>query len=126
MIRRTVVMMLSGISVLTLSRVIEIGLISAVKPSMKSVLNMLEPTMLPIAMSALPFKAPVRLTTSSGVDVPMPTIVKPITNSLNPAFLAIVDEPSTSQSAPSTTSASPASRIRISVTIIFYINVTQI
>ncbi len=53
-----------------------------------------------MAMSALPLSAPVILTTNSGKDVPMPTIVRPITNSLRPAFLAIVEEPSTSQSAP--------------------------
>ena len=39
--------------------------------------------------------ADMKLTTISGVDVPMPTIVSPIMNSLRPNFLAILEEPST-------------------------------
>ena len=63
---------------------------------------MLEPTTFPMEMSARPLKAPVRLTTSSGHEVPNPTMVSPITNSLIPALRAMPEAPSTSQSAPNT------------------------
>ena len=56
---------------------------------------MLEPTRLPMAISALPWNEERKLTTISGVDVPIPTIVRPIMNSLKPNFLAMLDEPST-------------------------------
>ena len=53
---------------------------------------MLEPMTFPAEMSELPAMAPVRLTTSSGHEVPKPTMVSPMTNSLIPAFLAMLDE----------------------------------
>jgi hypothetical protein len=37
-----------------------------------------------------------KLTTISGDEVPMPTIVSPMMNSLRPNFFAMLDEPSTS------------------------------
>ena len=99
----------SGMSLLRFSSVIDTGISSAVMPRMKRTLNMLEPITLPMDISALPCMAPVRLTTSSGQDVPKPTIVRPMTNSLTPAFLAIAEAPSTSQSAPRTMSPRPTS-----------------
>ena len=99
----------TGMSRLRFSSVMDTGSITAVIPRMKRALNMFEPITLPIAISALPCMAPVRLTTSSGQDVPKPTIVRPMTNSLTPAFLAIAEAPSTSQSAPRTMSPRPAS-----------------
>ena len=67
----------------------------AVRPRIANVLNMFEPTIFPTAISASPLKADMKLTTISGVDVPMPTIVSPITNSLKPERLAILEAPST-------------------------------
>jgi hypothetical protein len=49
-----------------------------------------------------------KLTTISGVDVPIPTIVSPMTNSLIPNFFAMLEEPSTSQLAPNMINMSPA------------------
>ena len=107
--RRTVTKSVSGMSRLRLASVIATGTMSDVSPRINKVLNMLEPITLPTAISALPWKAPVKLTTSSGQDVPKPTIVRPITNSLTPAFRAIPEAPSTSQSAPRTISPRPTS-----------------
>ena len=86
------------------------GLISAVIPRIIRTLNMLEPTMLPIAISDLPWNAEMKLTTISGAEVPIPTIVRPITNSLRPVFLAMLVDPSTSQLAPNSIRPSPAAR----------------
>ena len=43
-------------------------------------LRMLLPTMLPMVMSALPFRAAEMLTAASGALVPMATMVRPITS----------------------------------------------
>ena len=75
------------------------------------------PAPLPIAMSAFPLSAPVRLTTSSGMEVPIPTIVIPIRNSLKPALRAIDEAPSTSHSAPRMTRARPPKRTKTSTSI---------
>ena len=88
-------MILRGISFLRLLFVITSGVINAVIPRIIIVLKILEPTMFPIAMSAFPWKDDMKLTTISGVDVPMPTIVRPMMNSLRPNFFAMLDEPST-------------------------------
>ena len=71
------------------------GAISAVTPRIIIVLKRFDPTMLPTAMSALPCNDDRKLTTISGVEVPIPTIVSPITNSLKPNRFAMLDEPST-------------------------------
>ena len=86
---------LTGISFLILFLVIVKGEIRAVIPKIINVLNILDPTMLPMAISALPCIADMKLTTISGDEVPIPTIVRPITNSLKPNFLAMLEEPST-------------------------------
>ncbi len=112
--RRSVTPMLIGMSRFMLLFVIFIGQIIAVTPRMNKTLKMFEPTTFPTAMSALPCSAPMKLTTISGVDVPMPTMVNPMTNSLTFNFLAMAVEPSTSQSAPITISANPPRRIRSS------------
>ena len=113
----TVVRIMIGMSLDLFSRVMATGLIRAVSPRMRKTLKILEPTTLPIAMSALPLRAPVRLTTSSGIEVPIPTIVIPMRNSLRPALRAIDEEPSTSHSAPRMTRASPQMRMRMSINI---------
>ena len=61
------------------------GVINAEKPTTKSTLKMLLPTMLPIAISALPLRAAVTEVKSSGKEVPSATMVKPMKRSLNPA-----------------------------------------
>ena len=69
----------SGISFRKVFRVMTIGANSAVHPTIISVLKMLLPTTLPIAISALPFRAEETLTVSSGADVPKATMVSPMT-----------------------------------------------
>ena len=73
----------------------EIGEKRAVIPKIIRVLNMLEPNTFPTAMSAYPFIAEAKLTTISGVDVPIPTMVIPIIKSESPARFAIWLAPST-------------------------------
>ena len=107
MIRSKVIAMFCTASTCTLLFVMGMGRIRAVIPRMKIALNMFEPTMLPTEMSEMPLTAAEKLTTISGVDVPIPTIVRPIRNSLSPAFLAITVEPSTKKFDPITTIASP-------------------
>ena len=71
------------------------GEMRAVIPRISRVLNMFEPITFPIAISAFPCMEERKLTTISGAEVPIPTIVSPITNSLIPNFLATAEEPST-------------------------------
>ena len=71
----------NGISKVMFLRSIAIGKQMAVRPRIPKTLKILEPTTLPIATSALPFSAPKKLTTSSGMLVPIPTIAAPITKS---------------------------------------------
>ena len=71
------------------------GLIIAVVPRIRRVLNIFDPIIFPTAISALPWAADMKLTTISGADVPMPTIVRPMTNSLIPVLRAMADDPST-------------------------------
>ena len=110
---RTVTKMFRGMSLLRLLPEMKTGLIMAVTPRISSTLNMLDPTMLPIEMSALPFRAPTVLTASSGIDVPIPTTVRPIRNSLRPALRAMAEEPSTIHSAPKMSRARLPRRIII-------------
>ena len=93
--RSTVMRMFTGMSLRRLSRVMGMGSSTAVRPRMSRVLKMLDPTTLPMAISAFPCEAPMKLTTISGADVPIPTIVRPITNSLSPKRRATADAPST-------------------------------
>ena len=68
---------------------------------------MLEPITLPIAMSLSPFLAATTDVTSSGSDVPIATIVRPIRLSGIPNILAIVFAPSTVLLPPITIPAKP-------------------
>ena len=94
-IRSAVTIILRGMSFLRLFLVIVRGAIKAVTPRISSVLNMLDPTILPMAISAFPCMADSMLTTISGAEVPMPTMVTPMMNSLSPNFFAMLDAPST-------------------------------
>ena len=82
------------------SLLVAIGNSIAVTPRMPSTLKILEPTTLPMATSELPETAPLRLTSSSGNEVPNPTTTAPITKSEILRRRAIATEPSTKRSAP--------------------------
>ena len=68
-----------GMSLSTVLRAIIIGATIAATPTMSSVLKILLPTTLPTARSGVPLMAETIETKSSGADVPMATIVSPIT-----------------------------------------------
>ena len=70
-------------------------------------LKILLPTMLPIAISALPLLAATTDVTSSGRDVPSATIVRPINRSLMPNIFASSVAASTVISLPTTISTIP-------------------
>ena len=57
---------------------------------------------LPIATSAFPSNAPIKLTTNSGIEVPIPTMAAPITKSDTLYLRAIAAAPATNISAPKT------------------------
>ena len=61
---------------------------------------MFEPTTLPIVISGIPAIAEEIDTAASGAEVPIATIVKPITNCGMRSFVAIPAAPSTNQSEP--------------------------
>ena len=70
-----------GISHLMFVFVRATGANSEVMPKMANVLKMFEPMTFPMATSLFPWNADRVLTTNSGMDVPMATIVNPMTNS---------------------------------------------
>lgn len=69
---------MSYIEFITSAGFITIGVITDDKPSTNKMLNMFEPITLPIAISLSPFLAATIEVTSSGRDVPIATIVRPI------------------------------------------------
>ena len=73
-------------------------------------LAMLDPTTLPIAISEEPLILAITFTISSGMLVPMLTIVRPITKSDTLYFLATEAEPATSQSAPFMSNTKPMAK----------------
>ncbi len=80
-ISSTEIPMQYGISKRIVFRSMGTGLIMAVTPSMSNILAALDPTTLPMATEPLPLTVPIMLTTISGIEVPMPTMVRPIRNS---------------------------------------------
>ena len=68
-----------GMSFFTVERAMTMGVTRAATPTMSNVLKMLLPTTLPTARSGVPFSADIRLTKNSGIEVPMATMVSPIT-----------------------------------------------
>jgi len=64
-------------------------------PSTRRVLNIFEPTMFPIAMSACFLYAAIPEAASSGSDVPIATIVSPIIDSESPKISAMCVAPFT-------------------------------
>lgn len=69
----------NGMSRFTLDRFTMMGATRAEQPTMSSVLRVFEPTTLPTARSGVPFSADTMLTQNSGIDVPMATMVSPMT-----------------------------------------------
>ena len=90
----------SGISNRIFSLSTAMGNKAAVRPNIPNTLNILEPTTLPIATSAFPSNAPMKLTTNSGIEVPIPTMAAPITKSDTLYLRAIAAAPATNISAP--------------------------
>ncbi len=83
------------------------GIIKALVPSTNNMLKILLPTILPIAISALPFFAAVTDVTSSGREVPNATMVRPINFSLRPITSARAVALSTVMLLPQTTTTPP-------------------
>jgi len=77
-----------------------IGLNTADNPSTRAMLQILLPTTFPTAIMLLPCIEEIRLTTSSGADVPKATTVKPMTIGVIPRLRARLEDPLTSHSAP--------------------------
>ena len=98
---------------LTVSGKIDIGATIAATPTISIVLNTFEPTTLPTAKSAVPFRADTKLTQNSGADVPKATIVSPMTSCGIRIRSASATAPSVSLSAPQSTSAAPPIIINI-------------
>ena len=76
------------------------GTMVAESPKMIRTFRILLPTTFPTAISALPTIAEEILTAASGAEVPIATIVRPITSCGIPAFVATLALPSTNTSAP--------------------------
>jgi len=74
---------------------------------MSRMLAIFEPTTLPTAMPGEPESDACTLVTSSGVEVPKPTKVRPISSGETPSRSAICTAPRTSISPPAASSASP-------------------
>lgn len=87
------------------------GLTNAVNPKISVILTILDPMTLPIAISAVAPGATVsdaiKLTASSGRDVPKATNVKPITKGDTLNFLAMDEDDATKKSAPFTKKINP-------------------
>ena len=62
------------------------GLIKLIVPNTNKILNMLLPTMFPIAISPCFFQAAIPDVANSGKEVPKAAITKPIKESLKPAI----------------------------------------
>ena len=86
-------------------------------------LKMLLPTMLPIAISELPFNADETLTVSSGVDVPKATMVSPITMAGILNRLAMDAAPSVNPFAPKRIRRRPPIRSSTFIFVIFSANI---
>ena len=86
------------------------GRMVADTPRISSMLAMLLPTTLPMATSPLPLRAEEMPTNSSGDDVPIPTMVRPMMKLDILARWAIATDESTNRSADSSNSPKPMTR----------------
>ena len=84
-----------------------IGETVAARPTTASVLNKFEPMILPKAKSFSPLRAAAIELASSGSDVPMATIVRPISKSLTPSVRAIATAPHTKARELATSNSNP-------------------
>ena len=73
---------------------------------------MFDPTMLPTAMPDAPASEACTLVTSSGVEVPKPTSVRPMSRGETPSRSAMRTAPRTKSSPPSSSSTRPPIRGR--------------
>ena len=100
-------------------RVSTIGDMSAVSPSMRNILAILDPRTFPIAISVLPDILAMTETMSSGILVPIATIVSPMIASERENLFARETAPSTRIFHPNTRSMSPTmmekNAIRLSI-----------
>ena len=76
------------------------GVMEALHPNTKKILNRLLPMTLPMAISGFFFKAATMEVASSGREVPPATSVSPITDSLTPRLRAMLLAPSTNHCPP--------------------------
>ena len=84
------------------------GVICALDPTTNWILEIFDPMMFPIAISALPFLAAVTEVTSSGKDVPKATMVSPINLWLTPSEMAMFVAASTAKLLPIIKHTSPS------------------
>ena len=110
----------NGMSRRMFSLVSTSGRISAQIPRITKTLKMFEPTTLPIATSLLPAAAESTETTSSGIEVPTATIVRPMMNSGTRKRWATAAEPSVRKFAPPRISPRPTSSNRMSIVLSEY------
>jgi hypothetical protein len=99
------IMVIKGMSMVLVLRRIASGVIMLVIPTISSMLLRLLPKTFAIASSDDHWSAALILTTNSGSEVPSATMVRPMTRSDMPNFLAISLAPSTKKSAPLTRNA---------------------
>jgi len=85
-------------------------------PRMNSTLAILEPTMLPIASCGTPARTASIAATSSGADVPKPTMVMPMTSGGTPITRARRTPPRTSSSPPAISKTNPVMSVKNSKT----------
>ena len=97
----------NGISFFTVDGLMTIGATTAAHPTMSMAFMMFEPTTFPTAISGVPFRADIRLTKNSGIEVPQATMVRPITISGTPNRRAMALAPSVRRSAPTSTNVTP-------------------
>ena len=83
------------------------GVMDALHPSTKKMLNRLLPITFPIAISGFFFNAATTEVANSGSEVPPATNVSPMTDSLTPKLRAILPAPSTNHCPPKMSPASP-------------------
>ena len=107
---RTAASTASGISIHVVDLLIPIGTNKAVTPRIAMMLNMLLPRTLPNASAELPSIDEMIFTTSSGVEVPKATTVRPITIFGTFSRWASAAPPSTSKLAPYTKIINPANK----------------
>ena len=109
-VKMTAQTMENGKSRRMVSRSMEMGLMTALRPATTNKLKMLDPMTLPVAISSTPFKEAVMLTQASGKLVPMETMVKPMIMVGTRNIFAKSEAPPTNQSAPLISSKKPSAK----------------